>query len=95
VGRQLKRSTAAAAEPEPCSSSVVPGTQAVWVKTFGCSHNHSDGEYMAGQLQAFGYRLVRLALTPTLLRLVGAGAGLAVPLPADRPEFQRVPPSPP
>ena len=34
----------------------VPGTQRVWVKTFGCSHNFSDGEYMAGLLQAYGYR---------------------------------------
>ncbi len=24
----------------------VPGTQKVWVKTFGCSHNVSDSEYM-------------------------------------------------
>ncbi len=36
--------------------SSVPGTQRVWVKTFGCSHNFSDGEYMAGLLQAYGYR---------------------------------------
>ncbi|KXZ42103.1 hypothetical protein GPECTOR_204g385 [Gonium pectorale] len=36
----------------------VPGTQAVWVKTFGCSHNISDSEYMAGQLADYGYRLV-------------------------------------
>ena len=27
------------------------------MKTFGCSHNHSDSEFMAGQLQAYGYRL--------------------------------------
>lgn len=25
---------------------VVPGTQRVWVRTFGCSHNVSDSEYM-------------------------------------------------
>ncbi|KAG2495228.1 hypothetical protein HYH03_006502 [Edaphochlamys debaryana] len=40
------------------SASAVPGTQSVWVKTFGCSHNISDSEYMAGQLQDYGYRLV-------------------------------------
>jgi hypothetical protein len=34
----------------------VPGTQSVWVKTFGCSHNVSDSEYMAGQLADYGYR---------------------------------------
>mmetsp|Transcript_38917 Transcript_38917/g.110147 ORF Transcript_38917/g.110147 Transcript_38917/m.110147 type:complete len:352 (+) Transcript_38917:232-1287(+) len=39
-----------------CSS--IPGTQLVWVKTFGCAHNISDSEYMAGQLSAYGYRLV-------------------------------------
>eukprot|EP01046_Picozoa_sp_COSAG06_P020502 COSAG06_NODE_1500_length_9261_cov_2.021284_7_plen_159_part_01 len=33
----------------------VPGTQTVHVKTWGCSHNNSDGEYMAGMLQSYGY----------------------------------------
>lgn len=28
----------------------VPGTQSVWIKTQGCSHNFSDSEYMAGIL---------------------------------------------
>ena len=37
---------------------VIPGTASVWVKTFGCSHNQSDSEYMAGQLEAYGYRIV-------------------------------------
>uniref|UniRef100_A0A1D1YPZ1 Threonylcarbamoyladenosine tRNA methylthiotransferase n=1 Tax=Anthurium amnicola TaxID=1678845 RepID=A0A1D1YPZ1_9ARAE len=36
----------------------VPGTQAIYVKTFGCSHNQSDSEYMAGQLTAFGYAVI-------------------------------------
>ena len=36
----------------------VPGAASVWVKTFGCAHNVSDGEYMAGQLAAYGFRLV-------------------------------------
>jgi len=31
------------------------GTQSVYVKTWGCSHNNSDSEYMAGQLAAYGY----------------------------------------
>jgi len=38
--------------------SVIPGTQSVYVKTWGCTHNNSDGEYMAGQLAAFGYNIV-------------------------------------
>ncbi|PWA78200.1 methylthiotransferase [Artemisia annua] len=37
------------------SSNHVPGTQTIFLKTFGCSHNQSDSEYMAGQLSAFGY----------------------------------------
>ncbi|GLJ54906.1 hypothetical protein SUGI_1178870 [Cryptomeria japonica] len=35
--------------------SSVPGTQTIYIKTFGCSHNQSDSEYMAGQLSAYGY----------------------------------------
>lgn len=38
----------------------VPGSQSVWVKTFGCAHNISDSEYMAGLLSAYGYRLTSL-----------------------------------
>ena len=34
----------------------VPGVQTVYVRTFGCSHNQSDSEYMMGILQAYGYR---------------------------------------
>lgn len=37
--------------------SVVPGAASIYVKTWGCAHNNSDSEYMAGQLQAFGYNL--------------------------------------
>eukprot|EP00892_Ulva_mutabilis_P006035 jgi/Ulvmu1/3803/UM018_0013.1 len=36
----------------------VPGAQSIYVKTFGCSHNQSDSEYMMGILQAYGYRLI-------------------------------------
>lgn len=38
-------------------TSVIPGTQKVYVKTWGCAHNSSDSEYMAGQLAAYGYNL--------------------------------------
>ncbi|KAF7998524.1 hypothetical protein HCN44_010932 [Aphidius gifuensis] len=38
-------------------ASVVPGTQTIYVKTWGCTHNSSDSEYMAGQLTAYGYNL--------------------------------------
>ncbi|KAJ0025825.1 hypothetical protein Pint_07389 [Pistacia integerrima] len=38
-------------------ASKIPGTQTIYIKTFGCLHNQSDSEYMAGQLSAFGYSL--------------------------------------
>lgn len=41
----------------PVLESVIPGTQKVYVKTWGCAHNNSDSEYMAGQLAAYGYNL--------------------------------------
>jgi len=34
-----------------------PATECVWVKTWGCTHNTSDSEYMAGQLASHGYRV--------------------------------------
>ncbi|XP_037950229.1 threonylcarbamoyladenosine tRNA methylthiotransferase-like [Teleopsis dalmanni] len=37
--------------------SVIPGTQTIFVKTWGCAHNNSDSEYMAGQLASYGYKL--------------------------------------
>ena len=36
----------------------VPGIQSVYVKTYGCSHNHSDSEYMCGLLSEYGYKLI-------------------------------------
>jgi len=36
----------------------LPGRQRVHVRTFGCQHNQSDGEYMLGQLREYGYELV-------------------------------------
>eukprot|EP00698_Gefionella_okellyi_P008045 TRINITY_DN1979_c0_g1_i3.p1 TRINITY_DN1979_c0_g1~~TRINITY_DN1979_c0_g1_i3.p1 ORF type:complete len:587 (+),score=84.39 TRINITY_DN1979_c0_g1_i3:68-1762(+) len=35
----------------------IPGVQTVYVKTYGCSHNVSDGEYMAGLLADYGYKI--------------------------------------
>lgn len=35
----------------------VPGTQTIYIKTWGCSHNSSDGEYMAGLLSSYGYKI--------------------------------------
>lgn len=35
----------------------VPGTQSIYVKTWGCTHNNSDSEYMSGILAEYGYNL--------------------------------------
>lgn len=53
-----KRKTEKEEIPQPpVLESVVPGTQTIYVKTWGCTHNNSDSEYMAGQLAAYGYKL--------------------------------------
>lgn len=44
-------------EFKPVGDSIIPGTQSIFVRTWGCSHNNSDSEYMAGQLAAYGYRI--------------------------------------
>ncbi|KAI8837595.1 hypothetical protein BC829DRAFT_428340 [Chytridium lagenaria] len=36
----------------------LPGQGQVFVKTWGCGHNNSDGEYMAGLLAAQGYDII-------------------------------------
>ncbi|XP_031639370.1 threonylcarbamoyladenosine tRNA methylthiotransferase isoform X2 [Contarinia nasturtii] len=53
------RSKADKVERTILQSSIIPGTQKVYVKTWGCAHNNSDSEYMAGQLATFGYNLTR------------------------------------
>eukprot|EP00889_Picochlorum_renovo_P000387 jgi/Picre1/27417/NNA_000384.t1 len=40
------------------ATAMVPGTEKIWVRTFGCSHNISDAEFMAGQLHEYGYCLL-------------------------------------
>lgn len=47
--------------PSEEMKSAVPGTQTVWLKTFGCSHNVSDSEYMEGLLASYGYNVVASA----------------------------------
>uniref|UniRef100_H2YA80 tRNA-t(6)A37 methylthiotransferase n=1 Tax=Ciona savignyi TaxID=51511 RepID=H2YA80_CIOSA len=44
--------------PEKEIESNIPGTQTIYVKTWGCTHNSSDSEYMAGQLASYGYNVV-------------------------------------
>ena len=40
------------------TKSCIPGKQSIYVKTYGCSHNSSDSEYMCGLLEQYGYTLV-------------------------------------
>lgn len=57
---RAKRKEAQATSPaveKPIYESVVPGTQSIYVKTWGCSHNNSDSEYMSGILAEYGYNL--------------------------------------
>lgn len=35
-----------------------PADSKVFVKTYGCSHNMSDSEFMMGQLASYGFSLV-------------------------------------
>ncbi|XP_067393687.1 threonylcarbamoyladenosine tRNA methylthiotransferase [Emydura macquarii macquarii] len=49
------------ADDDPPSDSIIPGAQKIWIRTWGCSHNNSDGEYMAGQLAAYGYKITENA----------------------------------
>ncbi|XP_028157522.1 threonylcarbamoyladenosine tRNA methylthiotransferase-like [Ostrinia furnacalis] len=57
--RSRKRDAKSESEPveKVILESVVPGTQTIYVKTWGCAHNNSDSEYMAGLLAAHGYKL--------------------------------------
>uniref|UniRef100_A0A8C0GA67 tRNA-t(6)A37 methylthiotransferase n=1 Tax=Chelonoidis abingdonii TaxID=106734 RepID=A0A8C0GA67_CHEAB len=49
------------ADDDPPSDSIIPGAQKIWIRTWGCSHNNSDGEYMAGQLASYGYKITENA----------------------------------
>lgn len=56
--RRISRKQEPQETPQPSIlSSIIPGTQTIYVKTWGCTHNSSDAEYMAGQLATQGYNL--------------------------------------
>ncbi|EES12187.1 threonylcarbamoyladenosine tRNA methylthiotransferase [Sorghum bicolor] len=57
VAVKPKRRSSRVAQAPPQPEARIPGTQTIYVKTFGCSHNQSDSEYMSGQLSAFGYAI--------------------------------------
>ncbi|XP_010474289.1 PREDICTED: threonylcarbamoyladenosine tRNA methylthiotransferase-like [Camelina sativa] len=60
VTKQDQITTASNRDSLAPPSLTIPGTQTIYIKTFGCSHNQSDSEYMAGQLTAFGYALTEV-----------------------------------
>lgn len=41
------------------NTNFLQGSASVYVKTWGCAHNSSDSEYMAGQLAAQGYTITQ------------------------------------
>uniref|UniRef100_K3X0A0 MTTase N-terminal domain-containing protein n=1 Tax=Globisporangium ultimum (strain ATCC 200006 / CBS 805.95 / DAOM BR144) TaxID=431595 RepID=K3X0A0_GLOUD len=51
--------SASSAVPTADAGVNVPGTQQIWLKTYGCSHNVSDSEYMQGVLASYGYRFTQ------------------------------------
>ena len=55
VPKRARRRPSASRDVYSTVEGSIPGTQTVHVKTWGCSHNNSDGEYMAGILQSYGY----------------------------------------
>lgn len=43
--------------PPQFSNDINPSSHTIYLKTWGCSHNNSDSEYMAGLLAAQGYNV--------------------------------------
>jgi threonylcarbamoyladenosine tRNA methylthiotransferase CDKAL1 len=54
----VKRKNLVTEQPVTTCEGGIPGTQSIFVKTWGCTHNNSDSEYMAGLLGAFGYNII-------------------------------------
>lgn len=58
-------------DEKPVADSLIPGTQKIYIKTWGCSHNNSDSEYMAGQLASYGYKIIGNILLYNMTHAVG------------------------
>ncbi|XP_076333130.1 threonylcarbamoyladenosine tRNA methylthiotransferase isoform X1 [Tachypleus tridentatus] len=56
--RKKKRENLSFQEQKVVAESFIPGTQSIYVKTWGCAHNNSDSEYMAGILAFSGYKVI-------------------------------------
>ena len=60
--RALRKKKRSPLESQPVCDSFIPGRHLIYIKTWGCTHNTSDGEYMAGLLAASGYTIVGVCL---------------------------------
>lgn len=67
LNRKNQEGIALQAELDPEYLQEVPGMGSVFVKTFGCSHNISDSEFMMGQLSDYGYQLTDKAESADLV----------------------------
>ena len=56
--RALRKKKRSAFDDSLVCDSFIPGRHLIYIKTWGCTHNTSDGEYMAGLLAASGYSIV-------------------------------------
>ncbi len=63
----------------PVADSFIPGTQSIYIKTWGCSHNNSDGEYMAGLLASNGYTITGKVVVPKLVQYTHLNFVLQIP----------------
>ena len=56
--KSFQRSSTSATLVDSQSTKLVPGTAKIFLKTWGCSHNNSDSEYMAGLLAEQGHQII-------------------------------------
>lgn len=59
VSVPIVRSSVATHDADVQAEANVPGTALLYMKTYGCSHNVSDSEYMEGILENYGYRFTK------------------------------------
>ena len=63
--RKIKEKSVCKETPIPTidseNTNFLQGSASVYVKTWGCAHNSSDSEYMAGQLAAQGYTITQVS----------------------------------
>lgn len=63
--RSVSKETPAPTPADTENTNFLQGSASVYVKTWGCAHNSSDSEYMAGQLAAQGYNITQVSTDNT------------------------------